>query len=59
MKFGKLIVQQVRDLEGWPMVQYSTLKKRIKKRLSVEKQQCIFETGTFKRTVRDDMVSTC
>jgi len=38
------------------MVQYSTLKKRIKKRLSVEKQQCIFETGTFKRTVRDDMI---
>lgn len=57
MKFGKLLEKQLRGLESWPSIRYKALKKGIKSRVSTARQQSIFETGTFKRQLRDDMVS--
>eukprot|EP00966_Prymnesium_polylepis_P221274 5118603-Prymnesium_polylepis.1 len=56
MKFGRLLRLQSRDLDDWPLIQYSLLKKKIKARTTLEAQNSIFETGSFKRTIRDDMV---
>ena len=59
MKFGRLLLLQSRDLDGWPLVQYKLLKKKIKARVTSEQQGSIFETGSFKRQIRDDMVPVC
>ena len=56
MKFGRLLQLQSSDLRGWPLIQYKLLKKKIKQRATTEQRTSIFETGSFKRQIRDDMV---
>ena len=52
MKFGRLLANA--DLGDWPMVRYKALKKRIKACSAAS--QTIFETGGFKKVLRDDMM---
>ena len=53
MKFGRLL-QQANLPDDWPMVRYKQLKQFIKARSA--RKQTIFETGCFKKALRDDMI---
>jgi hypothetical protein len=53
MKFGRLL-QQANLPDDWPMVRYKQLKQFIKARSA--RKQTIFDTGCFKKALRDDMI---
>ena len=59
MKFGKLLARELQavDATGWPSVRYKDLKSHIKGRAGDNVQLSLFQTGTFKRALRDDLVS--
>eukprot|EP00965_Chrysotila_dentata_P019609 651364-Pleurochrysis_carterae.AAC.4 len=55
MKFGRLFAQELQEAKAWPLLRYKQLKKALKARVATQRTSSIFETGTFKRWIRDDM----
>ena len=57
MKFGKLLESQLRlhGLDHYPSVRYKMLKKRIQSRDAAGRSESLFETGSFKKLLREDI----
>mmetsp|Transcript_36620 Transcript_36620/g.118102 ORF Transcript_36620/g.118102 Transcript_36620/m.118102 type:complete len:119 (+) Transcript_36620:112-468(+) len=57
MKFGRLYQLELAGTPDWPRLRYKQLKKLIKSRLASHEITSIFQTGHFKKIIREDLQS--
>lgn len=57
MKFGRLYQIELAGTPDWPRLRYKQLKKLIKSRLASHEITSIFQTGHFKKIIREDLQS--
>lgn len=56
MKFGRVFHLELAD-DDWPRLRYKLLKRSIKNRVREHEVASIFQTGAFKKLIRDDLAA--